>query len=140
MTICIDEYWPHLKWDRFYPSCKLNGLGNEAGLFTLKDLSGGICILNQNILKNYIYIYIYIYICVYVCVCACTRVCVFFRISLSLSLKVSLRATTMPLLQTHYWFRFLFCHLSHSKTLYQFSYQTWVTTLEHFINVVFKVL
>ena len=139
MTICIDEYWPHLKWDRFYPSCKLNGLGNEAGLFTFKGSFGWDMHPQPKYIKK---LYIYIYICV--CVRARTRtcVCVFFRISLSfsLSLKVSLRTTTMPLLQTHYWFRFLFCHLSHSKTLYQFSYQTWVTTLEHFINVVFKVL
>ena len=57
------------------------------GYSLLKDLSGGICILNQNILKNYIYIYIYIYVCV--CVRARARVCVFFRISLSLSLSLS---------------------------------------------------
>ena len=134
MTICIDEYWPHLKWDSFYPSCKLNRLGIEAGLFTFKGSLGWDMHPQPNI---YIYIYISVCHCIYI---SLYHVCVFFRILVSLSHEVSLPTTTVPLLQTQYWFRFLFCHLLHSKTLYQFSYQTWVTTLEHFINVVFKML
>ena len=85
MTICIDEYWPHLKWDRFYPSCKLNGLGNEAGLFTFKGSFGWDMHPQPKYIKK---LYIYIYICI--CVCVRAPVCVFFRISLSLSLSQSL--------------------------------------------------
>ena len=85
MTICIDEYWPHLKWDSFYPSCKLNRLGIEAGLFTFKGSLGWDMHPQPNI---YIYIYIYIYLCATVYIYLCIT-CVFFLEYCSLSLTKS---------------------------------------------------
>ena len=113
MTICIDEYWPHLKWDRFYPSCKLNGLGNEAGLFTFKGSFGWDMHPQPKYIKK-LYIYIYIYVCARAR--ARARVCVFFLESLSLSLSLSKSPFEQP--PCHYYkltidlgFSFVICHI-----------------------------